>query len=149
MRSGLQRHQGVTLIEVMLVLVIGAVILLLSLDQYFVFRRDADVQQLKYNVDTLFQALSEYVQANCANTNPNNPTISNSPLNPRTTQGTAILSVSQLITAGYLKQSLPQSPLINYANSADGSGYYVQLNEIGSSTRTVAMSAGGHSLSAK
>jgi type II secretory pathway pseudopilin PulG len=58
--------QGITLIEVLLVLVIAAVILALGIQQYQFYKRDADIDQVKNSVDTVFQAMSHYYWANCS-----------------------------------------------------------------------------------
>ena len=60
-----QRYLGVTLLETLLVLAIGASILVFSIKQYQYYRLDADIQEVKYNVDTIFEALAGYHKVNC------------------------------------------------------------------------------------
>jgi hypothetical protein len=56
---------GITLLEVMLVLAIGASLLLLGVQQYKQFARQASFSEVKKNVDLLFEGLGRYYQANC------------------------------------------------------------------------------------
>jgi type II secretory pathway pseudopilin PulG len=62
----MQAQQGLTIIEILLVLVIASTLILMGLRQYQSYRFDADVAQLKYNVDTLFQSMLSYFRANCS-----------------------------------------------------------------------------------
>lgn len=59
------KQSGVTLLEVMLVLVIAAAILFFSIRQYEMWKADATLQEVKQNVDTVFQALSFFYRINC------------------------------------------------------------------------------------
>jgi type II secretory pathway pseudopilin PulG len=61
----LKKIIGMTLLEVMLVLAIGASFLLFAVSQYHQFREQASFIDVKRNVDILFQALGRYYQTNC------------------------------------------------------------------------------------
>lgn len=58
-------QQGVTLIEILLVLTIAAIIYIIGFQQYASFRNYQYAAQAKINVDTLFQAAANYYRANC------------------------------------------------------------------------------------
>lgn len=118
---------GVTILEILLVLVIGAVILTLATQQYLSYKRDADIAMVKNNKDILFLAMYRYFMANCAKEggafNPKNNTISN----------TVVVPVSTLKSEGYLQSPLTYSPLVDYetTESSDPSdAYIVQFNLI-------------------
>jgi type II secretory pathway pseudopilin PulG len=128
-----KQQVGVTLIEVVLVLVLGASILMMGIRQYQSFKRDTDVQQLKYNVDMLFQALANFYYANCgfgipkAGDTPTpgrlSPTYSPAPTTPYTS-----ISAMYLATNGFLNTTLPLNPLVD--NSGEQyNGYTVQFNQ--------------------
>lgn len=112
-----EHQQGVTLLEIILVLAIMMMILYLSIRQYQIYRRDADIQQLKYNVDVLFQAVSQYYRANC-----NKP-----PLNSYYQGQSYSVSIQTLTDQGFLTTTLPMSPFVAYP--PHGVGFIVQLNQ--------------------
>lgn len=135
-----RRQSGLSIVELLLVLVIGAGVLYLSLRQYQVFRQDADVQQVEANVDTLFQAMVQYHKANCyGSSSPTvtatlsipgtlNPANSTSPL-----PGPYHIDIdNDLVAGGYLPANIPfpESPIVD--NTGGGSsrfkGYVVQFN---------------------
>jgi type II secretory pathway pseudopilin PulG len=146
-------ERGVTLLEVILVLAIGAGILFLSLSQYQVFRQDADAQQLKANVDILFQAMSQYYKANCYGTynayDPNTTAPYNAlvpgTLNPMNATnplpGPYYIDIQKdLIAGGYLPPNftLPMTPLVNTSGASAAnpySGYVLQFNASVTMTR--------------
>lgn len=57
--------RGITLLEMLLVLAIGASIVILGIQQYSKWRMQSDVVTIQKNVDVLFQAMTHYYQANC------------------------------------------------------------------------------------
>lgn len=59
-------QQGFTWIETMFALAIMSLFLILSMRMYDVFRHDADLQDVKADVDQIFQAMNYYYQANCS-----------------------------------------------------------------------------------
>ncbi|MBA3661306.1 MAG: type II secretion system protein [Gammaproteobacteria bacterium] len=112
---------GITLLEILLVMVIGASIIVLSLQQYLSYRRDADVFQLQANVDLLFQTLEKYFRANCATANFNvkNPLVY------------VPVTLESLMNEGYLTLSnnrMQVNPLID--SESTGQGYILQFNQI-------------------
>lgn len=120
---------GYTLIETMLAMVIAGYILSLGIRQYQSMKFDADVNQLKYNVDQVFEAAAEYYSANCkrqmsavsgpvAGTGTLDP--ANTPLSPY------VVTLTSLRTDGYMTAALPRSNIIN--NNGYQNGYIVQYN---------------------
>lgn len=132
-----KQYAGVSLVELILVLAIGAAILILSLRQYQVFRQDADADQLVANVNTLMQAMGQYYKANCYGTyNPNaNPPLTPGTLNPLNTNDPLpgpfpINITTDLVDNGYLSPEMPISSLVD-TTGAEGNnfnGYVAQFN---------------------
>lgn len=129
---------GVTLLEIILVLAIGAAILLLSLRQYESFRADSDLQQVQYDINKIFAAMSEFYKVNCYGTyNPNvsppNPPLQAGALNPMRSSAPPnpypINMTTDLITKGYLTQKPALNPLIDASTGAGTDGYILQFNE--------------------
>lgn len=122
--------KGVTLLEALLVLAIGAAILLLGIRQYQVYRVDADIQQLRANVDYIFQSMAAFYQANCSlRYNPNNNNFTPYRLNPgaNPTNPFPLNITEDLIDAGFLTATLPISPLVDTSGPGTD-GYVAQLN---------------------
>lgn len=121
--SRVMRQYGATLIELMLVLVLGAIMLYVGMSQYFSFRAEQDVLQLKANVDAVFQSMGQYYQANCRNFTifPEAPALHSSVKVPLTT----------LQSERFLTQPLVETPLIDKTT-----GYITQFNAA-TSTRQV------------
>lgn len=119
---GLYKHAGVTLIEIILVIVIGAAIIILGMRQYQSFRIDADVQQLKYNVDMIFQAMADYYQANCkgGTLDPTSPFFAGT--NP------VPIDITTLRNQAFLTANLLLSPIIE--STGPGGGYILQFNRV-------------------
>lgn len=115
--------RGVTLLEVMLVLLIGSFLLLLAVRQYEQYQLEQYALQLKYNVDSLLQAMSYFYRANCATGK-----LSPSQLSPfPPTQLTYPLSLNNNDFAGYLPDNWqPMNPLVD--NNANDNGYFTQFN---------------------
>lgn len=112
-------EDGFTLLEVILALVIGASILLLSIQQYQNFKRDSDITSIQSNTDVLFAALTQYYSAYCADPNHTLGQPSNIPYP---------VSISTLQNAGFLDpKQLRQNPLVSYAGVAP-TGYILQFN---------------------
>ena len=63
----LKRPTGFNLLELLLVLAVVAAILLAGFKRYQVYQQQRDLAAVSYNVQTLFQALDQYYQANCKN----------------------------------------------------------------------------------
>lgn len=73
------KQDGVTLLEILLVLLIGAVIITMSIQRFQKYRINQEVEQVKINVDLLFQGMGYLYQADCRNKNifnrNNNPNV--------------------------------------------------------------------------
>lgn len=90
---------GVTLLEVMLVLAIGASLLVFAISQYKQFKDQQDVRQLQLNLDKLFSALSHYYQAYCGKDLLLDPTRSSPVSSPYA------VSAASLVTDGFLPEN--------------------------------------------
>lgn len=130
--------KGVSLLEVMLVLVIGSGIMMMAMSQYQSMRRDSDVEQINFNVDQIFQAAADFYHANCrVQTDPVTGQVEGTgKLDPRyiDDDGNASppdnpypITVSELMTAGFMTNTLPLNPLIE--TSGLNGGYVVQFNQ--------------------
>lgn len=122
----MRKQQGVTLIEVILVLMISTAILYLSIQQYLSYRQDADIARVRYNVDMLFNALTNYFRANCKN--------SSSPFYNYYFGRSFAVDMATLTNNGYLTTPIPDNPLVD--NTAAGGGYVMQFNQYQLSTGT-------------
>lgn len=113
-----RRKLGVTLIEIILVLAIGSMFAVLGLRMYMTYRKQADIDTVKYNVDVLFQAMTRYFQANCNTAQFNNPS-------------SAVISISPTVlsNSGYLTQNLLRDGLADYSSGSIGQ-YITQFNRI-------------------
>lgn len=140
-----KRERGISLVEMLLVLILGGAIIFLSMRQYQVFRQDADVQQLEANVDTLFQAMTQYYRANCYGTqNPTSGILTPGTLNPMNATsplpGPRPINIdTDLVARGYLPANtpFPANPIVNDAGAGTSrfKGYVAQFNVM-TSTRT-------------
>lgn len=65
MRHNYYKIQGVTLLEILLVLAISSAIILFGIQQYTSYQSNIYQDQLRHNVDSLFQGLANYYRANC------------------------------------------------------------------------------------
>jgi len=121
--------QGITLIELLLVLVIGASLFYIGIRQYISLRDQANVFQLQTNVNTLFNAMAKFYRAQCySNINPTTglPIAGTGVL--RTTVATPYIIdiANNLVTPGYLTDQIPSNPIIS--PTAGSNGYVVQFN---------------------
>lgn len=118
----MRRERGMTLIEIMLVLVMAGLIIIMGIRQYFSFREDANVTLVKSNTDALFAAMGLYFQRNCAGSNgtlsPYNSANTSSPT--FFTAPRAIDINNELITPGYMaaRQLLSVSVVLEDASVA-------------------------------
>jgi type II secretory pathway pseudopilin PulG len=64
----LGQQKGVTLLEIILVLVITSAIMMLGLRMYIQYQNQGYGEQTKYNVDTLLQAMTAFYRAQCNTT---------------------------------------------------------------------------------
>lgn len=149
MRKGFNQQQGVTILEIILVLAISSSILLLSIRQYQSYKIDSDVNQVLYNVDQLFQAASYYYQANCRNqVNSTTGMVipgsglldpSNNPTNP------TVVTAFNLLQNRFLREALPISPIVFFDPTSElMKSYVVQFNLVSpQAQRVINLSAGG------
>lgn len=124
--------EGMSLLETMLVMVLGAGIIMLGLRQYQSIKIDSNVQQVIYNADQIFQAAAFYYQANCRRQiDPLTGAVvgtagtldpASSPANPFP------VTVADLRTAGFLVHPLPLNPIVK--TSGLNGGYMVQFNKV-------------------
>lgn len=75
--SATNRHNGFSLLELMLVLVLIAVILIVGIGRYQLYRREKDIAALQQNIDMLFLALNTDYRINCRASSTYKPNISN------------------------------------------------------------------------
>lgn len=144
-----KRDEGIGLIEVLLVLAIAAAIIVMGIRQYQSFRQDADVQQLKYNIDTIFQAMNQFYKVNCLGSvnaagvlvpgllNPSHKPVPVSPY--------PIIITTDLVNNGFLAANpFPLSPLVDNSSPPFG-GYVAQFNQtaLASNTKKVCVAAKG------
>lgn len=128
MRVLRQRQYGVTLLEILLVLALAALILILSVNQYFIYRKDLDRQRLQYNVDAYFQAMANYFRANCDDPYSDLAKTIQNPLYGLYANQYLPIDIATLKSNGYLTQQLPLNPL---ADNKDASGGYIaQFNQM-------------------
>lgn len=135
----LKKQLGMTLLEIMLVLAVGAMFIIIGLQQYSQWSEQSSADQLKYNVDSLFQAMAYFYKANCADSydQNGNPVAKSGALSPSSFAAASLafpptnpfpVTVSTLETNGYLKQWQPVNPLVNTSSTAIP--YIVQFNPI-------------------
>ena len=130
---------GVTLLEIMLVLVIASGIIMLGLKQYNSMRVYGNAAQVQGNVDNLFQAAAFYYHANCqrqidpVTMNQVNAagTLDPDYIDPVTTlpappSNPYPVPITTLLSAGYL----PASPIANaMINDSSANSYIIQFNQ--------------------
>src|SRR5688572_2124200 len=134
-------QQGMTLLEILLVFAIMAAMLLLAVRQYQASQSEQNAQQVKKNIDTLFQSMAHYYQANCRDrhkadgsldTSSNGKgALSPSTLNPYPPKDTdyQVVSITTLQSGGFLAAGIPvASPLVQ--------SYSLQFNPV-ISTRSI------------
>lgn len=127
---------GVTLFEVMLVILIGTSFLLMGVKLYQQFKAENDIAQVEQNINTLFLGLKGYYEANCiGNLNYTaDQNLTTGDLDPRVA-GTLPASIPINITTKLINNGfLPSTPLISPSIIA---GYVLQFNVDTSTTKTV------------
>lgn len=65
MRLNYYKIQGITLLEILLVMAISSAIIVFGIQQYNSYQNNLYQNQLRHNVDSLFQGLANYYRANC------------------------------------------------------------------------------------
>ncbi len=128
---------GMGIYELLFVIVIASGIVFYSVRYYQSYRMDADVAQVKYNVNMLFDALYKYYLANCSlNNHPDTPDLSGS-----SPPSNVAVTMDDLISKGYLTASFPKSPIID--NTTPENSYIMQFNLIPITNRTIKLSPTG------
>ncbi len=127
------KTRGATLLELLLLLGIGGLMFVLGLRMYQSYQASFQIQQLRANVDQLFNAASNYYRANCANGDfaPNPPDVlspypapASGLVYPYTTFYPVPIN-NALIAKGFLTDWFPAN---SYVDPSGGeSGYIVQL----------------------
>jgi len=122
---------GMTLLEALLVIAVAAFLLVMGMRVYKSFEMEKEAQQLKLNVNILFQALSSFYRANCIlYRKQSGGVLKAGELDPIINRGPnfAITDISaQLQTPGYLtKWPFIRNTYVN--NQGVGNGYVVQFN---------------------
>lgn len=111
-------QRGVTIFELLLVMAIAGSIIMLGISQYTLFRQRAEISQVQFNIETLFQAMNHYYLAHCEDDSifkigpPNKP---------------VQIKVSNLRNEGFLADdALIVVP--NYVNPDEDTAYPMQFN---------------------
>jgi len=123
----IRRQAGVSLGEVILVLVIVGMVFGMGIQQYVVYQRDVNLRQIVANVNTISQAAANYYYANCfGKTDPGAGTVIPGTLNPGSSPSNpfTLNMTNDLVTPGYLTTTIPLNPLID--SSGANNGYVVQ-----------------------
>lgn len=136
------KQTGVTLLEILLVLVISAAIIFIGLRQYQAFKLDSDLQTLRFNIDTIFRGLAAYYSANCyGTTSPSSGVLSPGSLNPVSSPALPLpVDVNTQLFPRFI-QAFPLNPLVDQTGPGSGSfkGYVAQFNRQPDQTRLVCM----------
>lgn len=111
------KTQGVTILEVMLVMVISATVVVLGIKLYERFHANAEAENLKQNIDAIFDGGYQYYLANCS---------TSGALSSPTSSSVAV-KLSTLKTSGYLnsKDIIPNELVDSGTADQD---YIVQFN---------------------
>lgn len=139
--SGKKKYHGVTLLEVMLVLAIGASITVLSLRMYRTYVNDQYLGQIQLTVDSIFTAMGIYFKANCNDQKDSTGTViragalSPSTITYPTTDSVNVNIETQLsgtASGNFLQTTLIPNPIVDETVGADG--YFAQFNPINTGT---------------
>lgn len=121
------KQKGMTVLEILLVVVIGGAIVLMGVNQYNSYRLVADARQVKYSIDVLTQAAAQYYRASC---NITATSQLNSPLDPTTTPNTVPIDIAAVLQAGgFLTQTIASNPLVDDTAAGTWQGYTVVLKK--------------------
>lgn len=128
------KNAGMTLIEILLVLVIASFLLVLGLRQYQFSQAETDAYQLKIKIDQLFQAMAHMYQSSCQikyNQSTGAAIPGTGALDPKNNPSDpAGYSIATLQSLGYLLNWQPLNNIVD--NTAPGQGYAIQFNRAGS-----------------
>lgn len=126
------KQQGVTLLEILLVLTIASMLILMGLRQYRVYVLDRDVAQTKFNVNLLFDGLKKYYQRHCRGLyDAARDTYDGKLYEARKSGSRVDVDIkTELVDSGFLPSSawpLTQTSLVNNADEKKP-GYVAQFN---------------------
>lgn len=134
-----QSEKGVTLLEVLLVIVIAGMILILGLRQYQSLQTGNEARRIKYNVDAIFVAMSYYYKAECyGRGSGEDDSFKPGKLNPDNSDYQENIDIDitdDLFEKGYLRQALPLIPLLD--TSVGMNGFVAQFNMDDSRSRKI------------
>ncbi len=159
MRFNKTQQRGLSLPELLLVIVIGMSISYMSIRQYRIWRNDADASAVRENIDTIMQAMAKYYRQNCyGSTNPTTAAVTPGTLNPNyvptPTNTVPINIITELKGNHLLPNALAFNPLLNQTAGNPLTGYVAQFNLYPSHERRIctqgtnAFSAGSASCTA-
>lgn len=133
------KQQGLSLIEILLVLIIAMVLIAMGIRMYQSYNSDLEIIRLKNNVNILFQALANYYRANCvAYTHP----IKAGQLDPAMTPPNPFPIDIEELYNNKLLLTWPFKPIYNrYVNyQGRAYGYVVQFNLVEEERKEIASS---------
>lgn len=121
-----------TIFEIMLVLVIASTILVMGFRQYQAYQVEQQLNALKYNINLIFQAMTNYYQANCIqnkNYSDDKPLTAGKldPINSPPDYYPIKLQ-QDLRIPGYLAQNLIYIPIVDSPPTFN-TGYILQFNK--------------------
>ncbi len=127
----MKRYLGITLIEVILVLVVASAIIAMSIRFYTYLKSDSDVMQVRANVDAIFVAMKDYYHVNCYGYQGSANKLVPGTLNPAASPPSImpIDITSALITPKFLTETLMPTSIVN-ASGSGTNGYVAQFNEV-------------------
>lgn len=118
------KENGVTLLEMLLVLLIMSSFLILGIQQYQNYQIEQNAIQLRYTINALLEGMSNYYQANCQNGTLAPANLTRFPPVPPIFNDNG--NLYSVITQNYINNWQPLNPIVD--NDATQSGYLVQFN---------------------
>lgn len=127
------KQSGVTLLELLLVMLVAGSILVMGYRLYDTFQSDADVEIVKSNVDVIFQGMQSYYRKNCYGTTRSDQTVDPGTLNPAYVPASPpqlpIDIQTDLINTGYISTNIVKTSIVNPVG-AGFDGYIAQFNKL-------------------
>jgi len=133
------REQGITLLEILLVLAIASMLLIMGIRQYLSFRTESEARRIVYNVDSIFLGMSYYYKAECygRRTGSNFKPGKLNPDNSNYQENIPIDVQNDLIGDNYIRQALTFVPLVDASGGLGTNGYVAQFNMDDSKKRKI------------
>ena len=133
MQFNSMQQRGLSLPELLLVLIVSMSIFYLSLRQYTLWRNDANAMQVRANADAIMQAMAKYHQQNCyGSTNPITYALTPGTLNPNHVPSPAknipIDINTDLMGNNLLAKTALLNPLLDQTTANPLSAYVAQFN---------------------